>query len=477
MDGLEAVELPLSKVFQDNLSFRLDSEYYGKEFIKTFELMHKIDSYRLDDITTRISVGFVGAMVDEYREEGIQLLQTKNIDQIFIDSSAQTFINYSFHSSLKKSQVNTGDILIARSGSFGKASIYLGHETINSSDIIIIKVDEKTGYNPFYVTAFLNTLHGKAQMFRFASGGLQGHVNLTILENLKVPNLSTVFQTDIEELIVSACQQLEQSKALYKEAEQIILSALGLIDYTPTEGNISVKSISESFGESGRLDSEFYQPKFDEIEKKLSVFTNIKLRDLVNYPVSSGTTPKAGGDAYTDKSNGIPFIRAVNISDAKVNFENPNYIKPEVHNGKLKKTQMKQNDVLFSIAGTVGRCGISEYEGDANINQACAILRFDEKLVNRLYLIMYFNSFVGKQYIDRYSRQGLQTNLNLDEVGSLSIPVIDKDLQEEVASLITASFELKNESKHRLDLAKNSVELAIEKGEETAMALIKRSIN
>lgn len=41
-------------------------------------------------------------------------------------------------------------------------------------------------------------------MIRFASGGLQGHVNLTIIEELVVPLLRNDFQKSVERLIFQA---------------------------------------------------------------------------------------------------------------------------------------------------------------------------------------------------------------------------------------------------------------------------------
>ena len=147
------------------------------------------DTKQLFKITSKIDVGFVGAMISHYRDEGITLLQTKNISSFFISDTDAVKITSAFHGELKKSQIFFEDILIARSGSFGKASIYLEKETINSSDIIIIQAN-KLEINPYYLTVFLNSNLGVNQMLRFASGGLQGHVNLTILEELKVPSLA-----------------------------------------------------------------------------------------------------------------------------------------------------------------------------------------------------------------------------------------------------------------------------------------------
>ena len=194
------------------------------------------------------------------------------------------------------------------------------------------------------------------------------------------------------------------------------------------------------------------------------------MADLVDYPISSGITPKAGGDDYTDAENGVPFIRAVDLVNGLVDTDNQNYIKPEVHHQTLKRTQLKQNDFLFSIAGTVGRCSLFQHTFEANINQAVAILRFNDARVNHYYLMLLFNSAIGKEFVAKYARQGLQTNLNLTEVGELSIPIIDVETQTKIACLVQQSFALKAQSERLLDAAKQAVETAIETNEDAALA-------
>jgi hypothetical protein len=296
-------------------------------------------------------------MGSEYDESGILLLQTRNIDEFFVNIDNCQKITQKFHQKLRKSQIKKGNILIARSGSFGKASIYLDSAVVNSADIIIVE-SKKDKVNPFYLVSFLNSKLGTSQLFRFASGGLQGHVNLTILENLLIPILKSDFQDFLELLINLSYHNLIKAKELYQQAEDLLLTELGLKDWQPTEESIAVKSFSESFLSSGRLDAEYYQPKYDEIENYFKTFKLIKIRDLINYPVSSGATPKAGGDDYTDEDDGIPFIRAVDLKDGEVDTNNFIFIKRYVHDLTLKKTKIKKNDVLFSIAGTVGRCAI-----------------------------------------------------------------------------------------------------------------------
>lgn len=463
LKGLEVSEVRFSEVLKADDSFRTDAEFFSKKDLIIIEQLQRLNFRKLKDVVNKIDVGFVGTMKNHYTESQNDpiLLQTKNINEFTVGLDDVLHIDSDFHHELNKSQIHKGNVLIARSGSFGKASIWLEDYVVNSSDIIIVECSKEI--NPYYVVAFLNSEFGKTQLFRFASGGLQGHVNLTILENLIIPLLSSDFQSQIASLVKSAHTKLVESKSLYAQAEDTLLCELGLKDWQPKNEAVSIKTFSD-FASSGRLDAEFYQSKYDELFEKLSKFPQLKIKDIINYPVSSGSTPKAGdSEYYSDEKTGIPFLRAVDIIQSRIDLNDLMYIKSRVHNGLLKRTQLHKGDVLFSIAGTVGRCGIFDYDFEANINQAIAILRFDESVVKHLYVVQFFNSKVGQLVIEKYARQGLQTNLNLEELSDLPIPILPQETQKQIAELIQTSFALRQESKQLLESAKRMVEEEIEK--------------
>lgn len=266
LEGLEISVLSLREAISEETSDRIDAEFFQRKYVHIQNHLENLKSKHLSAITTKIDVGFVGSMVSEYTDKGIVLIQTKNVNEFFLNLDDPIKINSRFHLELKKSQVKYGDVLIARSGSFGKASIYLKEEVVNSSDIIIVAAD-KASILPEYLVAFLNSEMGSSQLFRFASGGLQGHVNLTILENLKVPILSDTFQISIRFLVKAAHSAQEQSKTLYAEAERVLLEELGInetIFQTPVHEVVSNVKTFADMGDSWRLDAEYYQPKYDE---------------------------------------------------------------------------------------------------------------------------------------------------------------------------------------------------------------------
>jgi type I restriction enzyme S subunit len=73
---------------------------------------------------------------------------------------------------------------------------------------------------------------------------------------------------------------------------------------------------------------------------------------------------------------------------------NHEYITSEFHES-LKRSQLKGNEVLVTIAGTIGRAGVNTKVEDGNINQAIAILRLNKKM-NPFFLSAFLNSDAGR---------------------------------------------------------------------------------
>ena len=59
-----------------------------------------------------------------------------------------------------------------------------------------------------------------------------------------------------------------------------------------------------------------------------------------------------------------------------------------------------------------------------------------------------------------------------DALKAIKLPLIRKEVQNELAAKVQESFALRKESKRLLDLAKHAVEVAIEQGEDAAMKLL-----
>jgi len=171
-----------------------------------------------------------------------------------------------------------------------------------------------------------------------------------------------------------------------------------------------------------RIDPHFYRPAFIQFYKQLEK-TKFEFKTLgeITEKVTSGATPLSKGDAYTSKEEGIAFIRSGDINEDKnINFDEVLHIKENIHDKLLKGSKLKKGDVLIAIVGaTIGQISIYDYDKEANINQAIALVRL-KKEINPEYVKAFMISTLGQKQLDRIKRPVARANINLDEIRSIS---------------------------------------------------------
>ncbi len=176
-----------------------------------------------------------------------------------------------------------------------------------------------------------------------------------------------------------------------------------------------------------RFDPFFYVPELLELEKKVLAKNPKKLRDYV-VSVSSGATPKTTESElyYSEKENGIPFLRGQNLSLAGVlEFDDYKYINHQTHNGMLKRSQVSAGDLLVKITG-VGRMPVASVAPEGfigNINQHVCVIKTGSKEISET-LAAFLNSDIGEKLASRRSAGG--TRPALDYPALLSIPIIEE---------------------------------------------------
>ena len=150
-----------------------------------------------------------------------------------------------------------------------------------------------------------------------------------------------------------------------------------------------------------------------------------KLGDIASL-ITKGTTPK-------DKSGTgeVNFIKVENINDFSGDIVSMSKISLEEHQGYLKRSQLQEGDILFSIAGTLGRVtSVNKAILPANTNQALSIIRLKEG--NLEYVKTCLKGNVVADFIRRNPTIGAQPNLSLEQVSNLEIEIPSEAEQEKI---------------------------------------------
>jgi len=192
-----------------------------------------------------------------------------------------------------------------------------------------------------------------------------------------------------------------------------------------------------------RLDPFYYIPEIKELEKQVRKNDIKPLRDYV-VSVSSGATPKTAEKEkyYSDKENGIPFLRVQNLSPTGIlDYSDCKYINKETHENYLKRSQVKEGDLLVKITG-VGRMAVASVAPDGfigNTNQHMVVIRTGSKEISTI-LASFLNSDIGEKLATRRATGG--TRPALDYPALLSIPIV---FDERILELTQKAVNLKNQ--------------------------------
>ena len=145
---------------------------------------------------------------------------------------------------------------------------------------------------------------------------------------------------------------------------------------------------------------------------------------VISSLVTKGTTPRGGNVSYLD--SGIGFLKAENVAGMDVlDTSKMNYIDEETHNGFLKRSILYENDLLITIAGTLGRTAIvRKHNLPLNANQAVSIIRLvDSNEFDLMYLICALNSPLIQKMLTKQKKITAIPNLTLEIISDCFIPI------------------------------------------------------
>lgn len=452
MEGLEIKEKKLYEVLS-NKDFRIDSSFYTKEPKKNPDLIYaKIGEHLISSqygISIEMNTDSVGYPI--YRMNEIHdMLCDLDVDKCADITQAE----------YDRFALKDRDVLFNRTNSFewvGRTGI---QRTFAS---YLVRLNPKDSILPEYLCAYLNCKYGEWDVKRRARQSInQTNVNPEEVKEIEIPILDIDLQQKIRNCFTQANSLRILSQKAYSDAELILHNELGTNAIAVANVNVSQKRFSD-FVDNGRLDAEYYQPKYDEI-----------IRTISQYPYGHD---KIGNLYILRDKNFLPDnntrYKYIELSDIGVNGEIsgstyeygsnlPSRARRVVHTGDI---------IISSIEGSLQSCAIitEEYDG-ALCSTGFYVL--SPRSINSETSLVLFKSSAIQALLKRACTGTILTAMNKDEFTAINLPVINKDIQNKIADVIRQSTILHSKSKHLLKLTKTAVEIAIEQGEAAAIKLL-----
>ena len=317
-----------------------------------------------------------------------------------LDSSFE-FVDDETQKTISRYIVNDGDIVLSIVGTVGLVAIV--GKSLNEANLTenCVKLTSLSGVDRDFLYYFLKSSYGQQEITRGTVGAVQAKLPIKNIQDITIPLPDELTQSKIAAVLSSLDTRIETNRKINDNLQQQLRA--------------------------------FFKAEFTD-NPELESMTKIPLSELCHV-VTKGTTPTTLGKPFVE--SGINFIKAESILDDHSIDKSKFAFIDEETNVLLKRSIIHAGDVVFTIAGTLGRFAlIDENVLPANTNQAVAIIRADVGKVLPEYI---YTTFIGEWHTDYYAKrvqQAVQANLSLTTIKSLPIPLLDNVKMGEYLRLI-----------------------------------------
>lgn len=464
LEGQEISIINKSKARSKTGEFRIDSDYYKKQYLLNERILHKLDTEQFFKYCDFIKKGIFDLPPSNYVSEGIPLIRTSEIKCPTINFNTTVFISKSINRANHKTILTPYDLVFTKIGAYiGDVAIL--PKTYNeynfSQNVAGIKL-KKSEDGPFLLSFFLSKI-GRNQIQRSIMLSGQGKLELDDIRHYEIPKVSDTLKKEFVILFNLIEKITAKSNESYSLAESILYESVGMNDYELSDYNINIKNIKDSYYANQRLDAEHYLPKYDDLEKLIKKQNFAVLRDL-------RTDNFRGLQPVYFEDGDLDVINSKHILEMFLDYDNFEKTRNEYWVLQEKARVFKGDILTYTTGANIGRTQVYLKDKRAIASNHVNIIRL--KSGNPIYIAFVLNSKLGRLQTEKRSAGSAQAELYPKDLDDFYIPLIEPQKQNRISDLVEDSLRLKTTSERLLDVAKRAVEIVIEKDEKTAITLI-----
>lgn len=458
VSGLEVSEVMLSEIMTSTDYFRLEAEYFNA---KKLSLVYKLKG---SEIISGIQYG-TSKLCDE-NDNGYPVLRLNELDNGFI-GTPKKFCHTLTDYEIETLRLKKGDVLVIRTN--GNPNL-VGRSAVVMEDLnfafasYLFRVFVNGVINPCTMSAFMNGKYGRTEIDRLSMKGNQTNFSPAKFRDMIFPKIGHELQEAVQKTYEQAYIYRKESQSLYTRAQSILNDAIHFTPSAHSASNITAVSFSQVFS-AGRMDAEYFMPKYDELLAHLETLPAKRLGEIVT--ITKSIEP--GSECYS--TEGIPFIRVSDITETGIT---PPAIRIPC-TSENEKLYPKKDTILLSKDGTIGIAYKVDSDMEAVTSGALLHLRVTDSEVMPDYLALVLNSEAVRLQAERDSNGAIIKHWKPGDIARTVIPIFDSQTQQSISEHVRDSFALRKESERLIALAVKSVELAVEHDENAALNLITQS--
>ena len=160
--------------------------------------------------------------------------------------------------------------------------------------------------------------------------------------------------------------------------------------------------------------------------------------------------PKTPKFILGKNDNTIPYITSKNIKNGILNFKDAKYISKEDYKRISKNREIKTNDILISMIGTVGEIAI--VKNTQFYGQNMYLLRLNEKIINIKYFLIFISQNKIKKILMDHKNNSPQQYLKKEFILELEIPIPSLEVQNKIVEILDKLYDYSKNLKNGLPL-------------------------
>jgi len=289
-----------------------------------------------------------------------------------------------------------------------------------------------------FVAGFLRSRYGRPQLRGSSYGSVVVHIEPEHFNTIYFPRFGDAIVSKVGSKMKRAVECRDDANRLLGIARDQLMSALGK-EALPTKPVLAGQRIMASHLEL-RLDASYHNAR---ARGALSTIGSIKANSVMRISNALISVTKFRTRTYVDHG-GIPMLSSKQVF--QVDPVDIKRLAKGAHTKDLPEIALKENMVLVTRSGSVGKIGIVPRYMEAWTASEHVMRIVAADSVNPGYLYAWLASEYGQALLMRHAYGSVIIQLDRDQLGSVPVPRLSKSTENEIGDLVLKANKLRDEA-------------------------------
>ncbi len=347
-------------------------------------------------------------------ESGIPLLEVKHLPAEGKYPSLQTskYISQDVYDTWFRAHLEAGDILFSTVGTTGRVSITPKNKKVAIAQNVLGLRFIPSLFDPDFAFYYLRAKPFQHEIESRLITTVQASIKRSDMVGIPMQLPALPVQKAIASVLGALDDEIENNRRMNETLEEMARAIFKswFVDFDPVHAKAAGNAPTHMDADTAAL----FPTSFGD-DGLPAGWLELPLSDMTTR-ITKGTTPtKADLSLATNEAVIVNFLKVNMVtSDGVILKEKLEHIPSSIHLSKLKRSILKKDDILYSIAGTIGRvASVSDEILPANTNQALAIISPNTNIVPAGFIRLTMSRPDIQSNLNSSVVQGVQANLGL----------------------------------------------------------------